>query len=338
MIGETFVFDGVVHVADLSFDHVKKIPSPEQVEAMLDRTSRLLGGLLDHRMGDDVSEEARGTPSANYDILFRNAPTDMAAVGSLPFFGRANNYVDPDHPLMVNYRLAEAYPERSVFVGGVEPFGQPKGAALASIDYQVNELGAKSMKFYPLDWCADDKELGYPLYERCGELGIKVIQFHMCRPADQFHDVETQRPNYLQRIARDFPDLQLVMHHPEPLYFDETVNILARFPNIHLLMSPMIQMAIWRPRLVQKMLGELLQQVGSHKLIYGTEGALAGNPTRYIETVMNFDIPEDLRRGYGYPQITFEDKERILGLNLAALLDVDVEAKKKELADLPEGR
>ena len=336
MIGETFVFDGVAHVADLSFEHMKVRPTPEQVEAMLDRTQRLIGGLLDHRMGDDVSEEAKGTPEANYDVIFRHAPTDMAAVGSLPFFGRANGYVDPDHPLMVNYRFAAAYPQRCVFVGGVEPFGQEKAATLASIDYQVTELGAKSMKFYPLQWCADDKELAYPLYERCGELGINILQFHLCRPADTLTDVETQRPNYLQRVARDFPDLTLIMHHPEPLFFEETVNIVARFPNIHLLMSPILQMAIWRPRLVQEMVGELLQQVGSHKLIYGTEGALAGNPTRYIETVMNFEIPDDLRAGYGYPQITAEDKERILGLNLAAIFGINVEEKKKELANLPE--
>ncbi len=327
-----FVVDGVVHVSDLSFEHLKSIPTPEQVEAILDRTQRLLGGLLDHRMGNDISEEAKGTPEANYDVVFGNAPTDMALVGSLPFFGRDNNYIDPDHPLMVNHRLAAAYPERCIFVGGIEPLGQERAATFESLEYQVKELGAKSMKFYPLAWPADDKELGYPLYERCGELGINIIQFHMSRPADAFHDVEMQRPNYLQRVARDFPDLTVVMHHPEVLYFDETVNIAARFPNIHLLISPLVQMGIWAPRRVQMMMGELLQQVGSHKLIYGSEGALAGNPTRYIQSIVDFDIPEDIRKGYGFPQITAEDKARILGLNLVEMFGIDVEAKKKELA------
>jgi predicted TIM-barrel fold metal-dependent hydrolase len=335
VIEDVFVFDGVVHVSDLSFEHMKTRPTPDEVEAILERTQRLLGGLIDLRMGDDISEEAKGTPSANYDVIFRNAPTDMAAVGSLPFFGRANNYVDPDHPLMVNHRLAAAYPDRCIFIGGVEPFGVDRKAALASIDYQVNELGAKAMKFYPLQWCADDKELGYPLYEHCRQLGINILQFHMCRPADIYNDVETQRPNYLQRIARDFPDMTLVMHHPEPLYFEETVNILARFPNIHLLLTPLLQMAIWRPRLVQKMMGSLLQQVGSHKLMYGSEGALAGNPTRYIQAVMDFEIPDDLRKGYGYPEMTLEDKRRILGLNSAAMYGIDVEQRLKEFGERP---
>lgn len=332
MLDDMFVIDGVVHVADLSFEHLKAIPTSEQIAAQLDRTKRLMGGLLDHRMGNDISEEAKGTPSANYDVIFGQAPTDMAVVGSLPFFGKANNYIDPDHPLMVNHRMAAAYPERCIFVGGIEPLGQSREATIASIDYQVNELGAMAMKFYPLNWCADDRELGYPLYEHCGEIGITNIQFHMSRPADTSNDVETQRPNYLQRVARDFPDLTIVMHHPEPLYFEETVNIVGRFPNIHLLLSPMIQMGFWRPRLMQKMMGELLQQVGSHKLSYGTEGALAGNPTRYMKLIADFEMPEDLRKGYGYPEMTRRDKERILGLNTAAMFGIDVEAKRSEFA------
>jgi hypothetical protein len=48
---------------------------------------------------------------------------------------------------------------------------------------------------------------------------------------------------------------------------------------------------------------------------------------------MDFSIAEDLQEGYGFPQITHEDKEKILGLNLAKVLGVEVNAKKKELAD-----
>jgi predicted TIM-barrel fold metal-dependent hydrolase len=336
MVGDTFVFDGVVHVSDMSFEHMKFTPTPEEIEAILDRTERLLGGIIDHRMGNDVSDVAKGSPEANYDVIFRNAPTDMAVVGNLPFFGRDNLYKDPNYPLTVNYRLAQAYPERCVFAGGVEPYGQTMRDTLASIERQVTELGARSMKFYPFDWRADDRELAYPCYEKCLELGVNVVQFHLCRPADSMHDVEMQRPNFLQRPARDFPDMTFVMHHPEPLYFEETVNIAARFPNIYLLVSPLMQLSIWRPRLVQKMIGQLLQQVGANKLIYGSEGALGGNPTKFIQAVLDFDIPEDLRQGYGYPQMTQEDKAMILGLNLARLLGIDVEKKKTELAELTE--
>ena len=46
---------------------------------------------------------------------------------------------------------------------------------------------------------------------------------------------------------------------------------------------------------------------------------------------MELEIPEDMRSGYGLPQITHEDKKKILGGTMARLMGVDVEAKKKEL-------
>src|SRR4051794_31466147 len=123
-----FVVDGVVHVADLSFDHMKVRPSIEEIEEILDRNVRLLGGVLakNQRMGDDVSDEARGKPDANYQVIFGSGATDMALVGSLPFQNdrRVNRYVDPNHPMMVNHGLVAAFPERCIFIGGIEPFGQ----------------------------------------------------------------------------------------------------------------------------------------------------------------------------------------------------------------------
>ena len=44
------------------------------------------------------------------------------------------------------------------------------------------------------------------------------------------------------------------------------------------------------------------------------------------------NIPEDLQRHYGYPQIRREDKAMILGKNMACLMNTDIEAKKRELS------
>ena len=38
-----------------------------------------------------------------------------------------------------------------------------------------------------------------------------------------------------------------------------------------------------------------------------------------------------MQADYGYPQITEEDKRKILGLNQARIFGVDAEAKKREL-------
>ena len=46
---------------------------------------------------------------------------------------------------------------------------------------------------------------------------------------------------------------------------------------------------------------------------------------------MECEMPDDLREGYGYPEITREDRENILGKNFARLMGVDIEDKKREL-------
>jgi hypothetical protein len=78
-------------------------------------------------------------------------------------------------------------------------------------------------------------------------------------------------------------------------------------------------------------LGQCLQAVGSERLLWGSEAALSGGPLPYLKAFMEMEMPDDLRDGFGYPEITREDRENILGLNFARLMGVDVEAKRREL-------
>jgi hypothetical protein len=62
---------------------------------------------------------------------------------------------------------------------------------------------------------------------------------------------------------------------------------------------------------------------------------LSAGPLPYIKAFLELEIPEDMRSGFGYPQITKQDEEKILGLNFAKLMGIDVEMKKRELAKAP---
>jgi predicted TIM-barrel fold metal-dependent hydrolase len=126
--------------------------------------------------------------------------------------------------------------------------------------------------------------------------------------------------------------MRFIIHHLALPYFEEAVSIAGRHPNVYLALSANINLLPFAPRLVQTQMGRLLAEVGVHKLFWGSEAALAGSPAPYIQAFLDMEIPEDLQVGYGMPQITREDKERILGLNFAELMGVDVEAKKRELA------
>ncbi|MBV9598873.1 MAG: hypothetical protein JOZ87_18680 [Chloroflexi bacterium] len=93
----------------------------------------------------------------------------------------------------------------------------------------------------------------------------------------------------------------------------------------------MINFILISPRMVQERLGRLLMEVGIDKLIWGSEASLGGPPRAYLEAVMQLEIPEDLRIGYGFPQFTRSDKQKFLGENFARLMGIDIAAKKRAL-------
>jgi predicted TIM-barrel fold metal-dependent hydrolase len=328
MIDEIFVFDNVVHMHDMSDANLRQdVPDAEWARAGL----LGLGELFRHVAPNDLDHRKAVSVDEMYEAVFLESPTDLAMAQVVPIF---DWFKDWWAPVRLNYELARAYPERVLFCGGVDPNWRGLDQALRDMEFQVKEWGAVSMKFYSGHeegtWRCDDRELAYPLYEKAQQLGINVLQFHKGNPFG-LQNVESTRPNDLQAAARDFPDLTFVVHHLALPYFDEMVNIAARFPNIHLALSAMINFILISPRMVQERLGRLLMEVGSGKLIWGSEASLGGPPRAYLEAVMALEIPDDLRVGYGFPQFTREDKRKFLGENFARLMGIDLEQKKREL-------
>jgi len=182
-------------------------------------------------------------------------------------------------------------------------------------------------------WRCDDKEVAYPMFELCAELSVDVIQFHKGVPFG-LQNVEDLSPLDLEGAARDFREMTFIIHHPGLPYFEETISIASRFRNVYLSLSGNIGYGLVAPRLLQGQMGRLLMEVGSERLLWGSEAALAGGPAAYLDAFMDLEIPEDLQAGYGYPSITRWDKENILGRNVARLMNVDIEAKRGALSEV----
>ncbi len=333
MIDDIFVFDNVIHVYDMSEDNVRA-----EAAARQGRDSMLaIGGALRWPgfASSGMQFDKRWTAEEMYDLVFVQAPTDMAMAQVVPIFEWFN---DLFAPVRAQYEMAQRYPDRVVFCGGVDPIHRGLDDALDQITHQIQELGACSMKFYnghvDRSWRCDDEQIAYPMYERCRELGVTTIQFHKGTPFG-LQPLEALSPLDLQAPARDFPDMNFIIHHLAFPYFEEAVSLAARFPNIYLALSGSLNLAVIAPRLVQEQLGRLLAEVGVDKLLWGSEAALAGGPAPYLRAFMDLEIPLDLREGYGYPQITREDKELILGRNFAQLMGIDVDARRGVLAGVP---
>jgi predicted TIM-barrel fold metal-dependent hydrolase len=326
-----FVFDNVVHLPDTTdgnFDGGHRWARASR-QSM---SSRGLGFARGEYAQLGASSPKRWSVEEAYDIVFRQSGTDMAMVQVVPLF---DWFADFFAPIQLQHAFAAAHPDRVLFCGGADPTYRGLADALDQIDHQVRELGARSMKFYnghvETPWRCDDEQLAYPMYEKCRDLGINVLQFHKGLPFGLMN-LEPLSPLDLQAPARDFPDLHFIIHHLSVPYFEETVWIANRFPNIHVSLSAAMNYYLIAPRAMQEQIGRLLMFVGVDKILWGSESVAVGSPAPYIQLLMDLEIPDDLRSGYGYPQITRADKEKILGLNFAKLMGVDVAAKKRELA------
>jgi predicted TIM-barrel fold metal-dependent hydrolase len=236
----------------------------------------------------------------------------------------------------MQYELAQACPERVLFCGGVDPIYHGRRGALYELQRQVEEWNAVSMKFYKAHgpwtaWTADDRDLAYPIWERCLELGVRNVQFHCGVPLGN-ERIEDLRPNDIQRAAADFPDLQFVIHHLGDPYVDESINIAARFSNVWLALSSTV-VNIWpiAPWTAYERLGKALLAVGPDRLLWGSEAFIWPDVQRLLDIFLAMEMPDELQDRYGYPALTREVQRKILGLNQARLLGIDVRSTLAKL-------
>jgi len=323
------VFDAVVH----AFDYRETAMVNDDAYFLKDFQGKYM--TWTERNGQEVSYEALESPPehawANR-VLFEESDTDLAMVQTVPLFGV---FKEGMGPAGLSYELARSNPDRYYFCGGVDPLFQGVKGALDEMERQVEEWGAKSMKFYQAQsmrhwWSADDQDIAYPLFEKAQALGLKMVQFHKGLPLGR-QRVETLRPNDLQAAAYDFPELTFGVHHFGEPYVDEMLNIAARFPNIVLVMPLWFNQYFVQPTPMLHRLGKALLYVGEDRICYGSEAFLWPKVQLYINLLAELEMPLELQEQYGYPEITRETRRKIFGANFAKALGVNLEAKLKAL-------
>lgn len=118
-------------------------------------------------------------------------------------------------------------------VGSVDPQRQGAAAAVAEVGRAVTALGLKGINLEPgfLDPALpfDDPSL-LPVYDACDQLKVPVfLMTGPTTPDPRFND-----PAPVGRIARAFPNLNIVIHHGFWPHVAEIIGIAFRHPNVHI--------------------------------------------------------------------------------------------------------
>jgi predicted TIM-barrel fold metal-dependent hydrolase len=229
--------------------------------------------------------------------------------------------------------LAEKHPGLFTLNGTFDPrLGKKDLAHLESLHEQY---GIKGVKLYTAEWKGDSRgwKLDSPeasrCLEKCQELGIKNIHVHkgptvwpLDRDAFDVADVDG--------AATNFPELNFIVEHVGLPRLEDFCWIATQEPNVYGGLAVAIPFIHTRPRYFAQIIGELLYWLNEDRILFGSDYAI-WQPKWLVEQFVDFQIPEDMQSELGV--LTTDIKKKILGLNAAALYDLEVPAEVGAVTD-----
>jgi predicted TIM-barrel fold metal-dependent hydrolase len=299
--------------------------------------------------------------------LFINSETSIAVLSAVPA-------VDEENPLLASeaaetrevLQMLSGSPRLQIHGLVMPDLGQEQ---LDGMEALAGDLRIAAWKVYTQfgGWWLDDPP-GIAFIEKAQELGIDIICAHKGLTLPGF-DGNFAGPRDIGVVAAAYPEMRFVAYHSgyettieegpydaaKPAGVDTLVkaledNKLGPGGNVYAELGSTWRSIMNRPTQAAHVLGKLLLHVGEDNILWGTDSIWYGSPQDQIAAFRTFQISEELRDAFGYPELTDSIRAKILGLNAAALYRIDPEAtlceirddelsrRRRELADRPAER
>jgi hypothetical protein len=223
------------------------------------------------------------------------------------------------------FALAQRHPDKLTYNHCWDPrFGED---GLKQLREDAKRFNLKGAKLYTAEWFGDsrgwklDDKWSYRYLEAAQELGIKNIHIHKgptIRPLDRdAFDVAD-----VDKVATDFTELNFVIEHCGLPRLEDFCWIATQEPNVHAGLAVAMPFIHSRPRYFAQIIGELLYWLDENRIQFSSDYAI-WTPKWLVEKFVDFEIPDDMTE---YPALTTDVKKKILGLNAAAMYDIEVPA------------
>jgi len=199
-------------------------------------------------------------------------------------------------PALTGARVAElvaAHPDVFVGFGSVDPL---KGSAAVAGVHDTARLGLKGLKFHPpaQRFSPADRK-AYPIWEIAQGLGLPVLihtgytAMGAGMPGGGGIELSYGDPTLVDRVAVDFPDLQIVLAHPSWPWVEEAIAIARHKGNVHLELSG------WSPSRFPPSLVDAIKGPLARKTLFGTDYPFL-TPERWIASFERLDLDEETTR------------------------------------------
>jgi len=208
---------------------------------------------------------APAAPPGNEDLREQLRQTETAF---------AKTMADRDHA-----RFASFLAEETVFMGRTTLRGK---AAVAEFETWVRERGFRGLSLRPfmIGLPADDRHC-YPFYAKCVELGVP-LSIHTSANWTTTAVNDLGHPRHLDLVARDFPELKIVMSHAGYPWVLEAVLLAWKYPNVYLELAAHRPKYLAEPGTGWEPLLRFGQSTIADKVLFGTGWFLLGRPPAEI--------------------------------------------------------
>mgnify|MGYP000021927189 CR=1 FL=1 len=237
-------------------------------------------------------------------------PVDWSLV--LAFQSR---YLDAEVPNDFVARYVRQHPDRMIGIACVDP-SRPK-EAVDEVTRAHDELGMKGItlspaaqNFHPADSAA------MRVYTQVARLRMPLI-FHQAVHASATSKMEFARPCLIDEVAREFPDLKIVVSHLGYPWAEETIALLGKHANVFADISGMMH-SPWR---AYNVLLSAYQAGVMGLLLFGSNFPY-GTAAAGIEALYSIN---QFCHGTSLPTIPREQLRRIVERDALELLGIDYE-------------
>ena len=211
-------------------------------------------------------------------------------------------------------------------------------------------------------WRLDDEAVAYPTYALIDKYarkdggrilkkypGFRNLSIHKGLSTNAVGSEPTLgHPIDIPKAARDWPQFNFIIYHscikpsfwvlnalnelnagvlregvPDISWVTEMCVLARPHKNVYAeLGTTFASTVVTFPSVCAHILGQLLKFFGENRVVWGSDAVWYGSPQWQIEALWRFQIPEEMRKKWGYPELTERAKRKILGLNSAKLYGI----------------
>jgi len=202
--------------------------------------------------------------------------------------------------------FVRAHPDRFIGFSAAHP-DRSEQVNLERIERAVNDYGMKGIKLNPASGFYPNDQRLYPVYEKCLSLQIPVMVHMGIKPPSEGNRMKYCHPLYLDDIAVDFPDLQLIIAHSGYPWVEDTITVSLYTQTVFADISTLNQIEeVMGCAVVEPTLKRLTASLGASRVVFGSDGIF--NLEALISAVRNADF------------LSAADKERIFWKNAQEIL------------------